>query len=150
MQFFFFCEYCMYKTNAEPTICIKCKSMQFAGDGLPSEAKMRKALSDTGTKLPASWPYLDVVGVYQLELDCGTLDLSSNSFNFDFVKYPLEQPSVFLNNDDTLRNKIDTTMMDDISSFIVDENISPSRKSDFIAIMASLVIYLPSHLEKSR
>ena len=29
--------------------------------------------------------------------------------------------------------------MDDISSFIVDNNISTSKKSDFIAIMASLV-----------
>ena len=133
----------MYKTNAEPTISIKCKSMQFVSDGLPSEVKMRKTLLDASTKLPASCPYDDVVGVYQLELNCGTLYLSLNSFNSNSVKYPLEQPSVFLNNYDTLRNKSDTIMMDDISSFIVDDNISPSRKSDFISIMALLVDLSP-------
>ena len=70
----------------------------------------------------------------------GTLE---NSFGSDAVKFLLEPPSVFLNNDDTLRNKSDTMMMDDISSFIADHNINPSRKSDFIAIMASLVDLSP-------
>merc|ERR1712183_1005300 len=112
---------------------------------------MRKALRRAGILVPADCTYVDVVNLYKTELDGGTLDLSLNSSNFDDVKFPLEPPSVFLNSDDTITDKTNTVMMDNISSFLVDDDIIPSRKSAFIGIMTSLVDLSPLSLgEKKR
>ena len=54
---------------------------------------------------------------FLMYISAASIDLLLNSFNFDGVKLPLEHPLDFLNSDNTITDKTNTMMMEDISSF---------------------------------
>ena len=129
-----FCQYCMYETGSEAMICIKCKKNPFSNNRLPTEDKMREALRCTGVFVPVKSTYIDVVELFE-SLDEFSLIASS----LDTVIFPLEPPSIFYSSADVITDRTETIFMKDISSLIVDDNISATTKSDFISIVASLV-----------
>ena len=99
---------------------------------------MRNMLADAGRSLPNDAMYSEVLKQYRVASDGGLFDVAS-SFRFHDVKYPLEGPEIFLNSNNVLLLKTETTMMKDVSSIIIDKNLSPMLKTNFIVIMSSLV-----------
>lgn len=147
-----YCEYCMFTTTDESdgNVCIKCKQDPPSDDALPSEKEMRNMLADAGGSLTNDATYSEVVKQYRVASDGGLFDVAS-SFRFHDVKYPLKGPEIFLNSNDVLSLKTEPTMMKDVSSIIIDENLSPTLKTDFIVITSSLVdIRISSNNKKQR
>merc|ERR1712032_1563719 len=105
-------------------------------DDLPAESEMRRMLADAGVHLNNDASYSAVVREYKASFDGGVFDID---FGFEDVKYPLEGPEIFINSNNILSSKTQTTMMKDVSALIIEENLCPSIKADFIGIMASLV-----------
>jgi len=97
---------------------------------------MRRMLGDAGVHLNKDANYNEVLRECKASSDGGVFDID---FGFDDVKFPLEGPEIFLNSNNVLSSKTETMMMKDVSALIIDENLSPSMKTDFIGIMASLV-----------
>ena len=93
-------------------------------------------LADASEHLNNNAGYRVAVREYKASSDGGVFDIN---FGFDDVKYSLEGPEIFLNSNNILSSKTQKTMMKDVSALIIEENLCPSMKADFIGIMASLV-----------
>ena len=117
------------------------------GDVLPNKEEMRNNLKAVGGNPSRNATYSEVVKKYQSELGGGIIDIS---FDIDCVKYPLEGLDIFLNRNNVLSLKTKSIMMKDVGSLIIKDSISPTLKTDFIGIMASLVDITTSSKNKEK
>ena len=101
---------------------------------------MRNKLARSGTDIPATATYINIVDLYEDSKESGPLSLPTD---YSTVIFPLEPSSVLYVSQNKLQHASEPKQMKDINHFIHDDNISASSKAKLVTIMASFVDLSP-------
>jgi len=137
------CRHCRFDDSAKaPDSEVKCmpcvRGLVAPGDAacLPTENKMRMAITERKIQVPADATYAEVLNLYEEYVEDSSLDVFCNPISE--VKYPLCSPAV-LHPSSSAIIRMKHVSMRDFGHLVRDEEISVQHIAELIHLIASLV-----------